>query len=144
MMKSEVGKYLAVFPTIVLLVACAPMSPLTSAQNIESRSTIQDSERDFDHDTLAMRHENLAREMQAKVEEQEEILKNKSRSGYFGKNGRNIKSHVGFKIREYKQAVQENLEKAAYHRKLSAEQSDRKPAVKVHQNNDQKNKIMIN
>ncbi|MBA2483261.1 MAG: hypothetical protein H0V39_02345 [Nitrosomonas sp.] len=137
-MKTEIGKYLAVSSILALLVACAPMSPLTSAEDTENHSLIQDSGSNIDHITLAKRHENLAKEMQAKVEEQENILQNKSRSSYFGKNGRKIKSHVAFKIREYKQAVQENLEKAAFYRKLAAEKSDRGSAAKVHQDNDRK------
>ncbi len=138
-MKTIAGKHLTVLPIIALLVACAPMSPQSSAQEITNSSFIRDNGSNFDHDTLAEQHENLAREMQAKIEEQKNILKNKSRSGYFGKNGRNIKSHVTFKIREYKKAVQENLEKAAYHRKLAAKQSDQESAAKIHQENAQKN-----
>lgn len=138
MMKIERSKIFAIFSISALLVACAPMSPHTSAQDPENSTFIQNGDRSIDHHTLAKRHENLAKEMQAKVEEQEDILKNKSRSGYYGKNGQHIKSHVAFKIREYKQAVQENLEKAAYYRKLATEKSDRGSAAKMQQNNDLK------
>lgn len=140
-MKTEIGKCLTVISMLTLLAACASTDSLSPAQNVETHSIIQNSGSDFDHDALAEQHEKFAKEMQAKVKEQEEILKNKSRSSHFGKNGRNIKSHVAFKIREYKQAAEENLEKATYHRKLADEQSNRESAAKVHQSDDQRNKI---
>lgn len=113
------GKYFAVLLTLTLLVACATMDSRTSAQDIEARHTTQNGS-DFDHDALAKQYEDLAKDMQAKVQEQKEIFKHKSRSSRFGKHGKNIKSHVAYKIQKYEKAAQENLDKAAYHRKTSA------------------------
>lgn len=86
-----------------------------------------------DHEALANQFENLAQEMQAKVEEQKDIVNHKPRSSYFGKNGQNIKSHVAYKIRKYEEAVAEYLEQAAYQHKIAAEQTELKSAVITNQ-----------
>ncbi len=86
-----------------------------------------------DHEALANQFENLAQEMQAKVEEQKDIVNHKPRSSYFGKNGQNIKSHVAYKIRKYEQAAAEYLKQAAYHHKIATEQTKMKSAVITNQ-----------
>lgn len=130
-MKTEIGKCITLISMFTLLAACASTDSLTSSQNIETPSHIQDSGSNIDHVALAEHHEKLADDFQVKVKEQEEILKHKPRSSYFGKHGRNVKSHVAYKIREYNKAIQENLEKASYHRKLAAEQFNRESAAQA-------------
>lgn len=132
-MKTTIGKYFAVLSMLALLVACAPMDSRTSVLDIETRDAAQNNRGDFDHDALVKQYEDLAREMQAKVQEQEEIFEHKPQSSHFGKHGRSIKSHVTYKIRKYKKAAQEYLEKAAYHQKLAAEQTDQKLIAKPSQ-----------
>ncbi len=135
-MKIESGKYFAALPIFVLLVACAPMKPLTtSTQDIETRHAIQDSGSNLDHAGLAKQYDDLAKEMQAKVKAQKEAIKHKPRTCYFGKNGRNVKSHVNYKIYEYEQAAKESLEKAAYHRSMAVEQTNQKSTIKAKQFN---------
>jgi hypothetical protein len=87
-----------------------------------------------DHDVLASQFENLAQEMQAKAAEQKDIVNHKPRSSYFGKNGRNIKSHVAYKIHKYEKAAAEYLEQAAYHHAI-AEQTGTKSVVEQKQIN---------
>ncbi len=77
------------------------------------------------HDVLATQFENLAKEMQAKIEEQKDIINHKPRTSYFGRNGQRIKSHIAYKIRKYEKAAAEYSEQAAYHHVL-AEQTKRK------------------
>ena len=130
-MKTEIGKWFAIISVFTLMAACASTDSLTSTQNIETLSNFQDSGSNIDHIALAEHHEKLAEEFQAKVNEQEEVLKHKPRSSYFGKNGRSTKSHVAAKIREYNKAMQENLEKALYHRQLAADQLNRESAAQA-------------
>ena len=143
-MKTTIGKYFSVLSMLALLIACAPMDSRTSALDVETRDTAQNNRSDFDHDALVKQYEDLAREMQAKVQEQEEILEHKPHSSYFGKHGRSIKSHVTYKIRKYEKAAQEYLEKAAYHQKLAAEQTNRKLVPKPSQTSGQINKAKKN
>jgi len=130
-MKTEIGKWITLVSLFGLLAACASTDSVTSTQNTETLSNIQDGGSNIDHIALAEHHEKLADDLQTKVKEQEEALKHKPRSSYFGKHGRNVKSHVAYKIREYNKAIQENLEKASYHRKLAAEQFNRESAAQA-------------
>lgn len=130
-MKTEIGKWITLVSMLALLAACASTDSAISTQNAETLSNIQDGGSNVDHIALAEHHEKLADDFQAKVKEQEEILKHKPRSSYFGKTGRNVKSHVAYKIREYNKAIQENLDKASYHRKLAAEQFNRESAAQA-------------
>ena len=72
-MKTVTEKYLTIF---ILLIASVSMSFSAFAKN-ESNN--------LDHAALAVQHENVARAMQAKVEQQKYIFKRKPRSSYFGK-----------------------------------------------------------
>lgn len=110
-MKSNTGKYVVIFSMFFLLAACAPMTKLSSGQNS-----------DYNHSVLAKYHENLAEDLQAKALEQKEILKNKPRTSYFGRNGQHIKKRVAQRIRSYEKAAETHLAKAATHRKIAHEQ----------------------
>ena len=76
---------------------------------------------DLDHSFLAAQYENLAKEMQAKAEQQKDIFKNKPRSSYFGKNGQSIQKRVKFRIHKYEEAATEYFAKAEYHTIAAAE-----------------------
>jgi hypothetical protein len=78
------------------------------------------------HEALAGQYENLAQEMQAKVEEQKDIVNHKPRTSYFGKHGQNINSHIAYKIRKYEKAAAEYSQQAAYHHKIAADQAELK------------------
>lgn len=86
-----------------------------------------------DHEALANQFEDLAQEMQAKVEEQKDIVNHLPRSSYFGKHGQNIKSHVADKIRKYEAAAAEYSEQAVYHHKIAAQQTELKSAATTNQ-----------
>jgi hypothetical protein len=78
------------------------------------------------HEALASQYENLAQDMQAKVEEQKDIVNHKPRTSYFGKHGQNINSHIAYKIRKYEKAAAEYSQQAAYHHKIAADQAELK------------------
>ncbi|MBA2484360.1 MAG: hypothetical protein H0V39_08065 [Nitrosomonas sp.] len=90
-----------------------------------------------EHHHLAMYFEKLAQNMQAKIDEQKDIVNHKPSSSYFGKNGRNIKSHVAYKIHKYEQAAAEYQEQAAYHHAI-AEQATMKSIAKTNPMGDKK------
>lgn len=122
-MKTETRKYVTAFSLLTLLAACAPMQPLTSAQDMETRFTAQNSKGDYSHAALVRRHENFASEMLAKAQEQKAILKNKPSTSFFGRNGQHVKPRIYRKIHSYEQAAKESFAKAAYHRKIANEQT---------------------
>ncbi|SET23295.1 hypothetical protein SAMN05216326_11644 [Nitrosomonas marina] len=100
------------------IVLALPMSVFAAEQNAQSDRV--------DHDALIQHYEAQADEMLAKIDEQIDALKHKSRSSFFGKHGQDIKSHVKYKIHEYEKAAEESLEKAAYHKQM-AEEREHKP-----------------
>jgi len=105
-------KYFLIFSLFVFLIFGASMNSVASD--------------DVNHEVLANKFESMAAEMNAKITEQQEIFKNKPRTSYFGINGKNIKSHVVYKIRKYEKAAEEYLKQAAHHHAMAAEQSEMK------------------
>ncbi|HNP26227.1 MAG TPA: hypothetical protein PKM20_05780 [Nitrosomonas sp.] len=124
-MKTETGKYFLIFSIIILLAACAPMTKFTSVQDDEIQFVTQNNKKELNHAVLAEHHKKLAREMRTKVQEQKEILKNKPRTSYLGRNGQRIKKRVARRIHSYEKAVEFNLAKAAHHKKIAQEQANR-------------------
>ncbi|SEN04100.1 hypothetical protein [Nitrosomonas marina] len=96
------------------IVFALPMSAFAAEQNAQSDRV--------DHDALVQYYEAQADEMLAKIDEQIDALKHKSRSSFFGKHGQDIKNHVKYKIHEYEKAAEESMEKAAYHKQMAEEQ----------------------
>ena len=98
---------------------------------------------DYTHAALAKRYENLAAEMQTKAREQKEILKNKPRTSYFGRNGQHIKKRVAQRIRSYEKAAEINLAKAAAHREIAQEQEKQELFSKPGITNEQIDKAKL-
>lgn len=114
-MKTE--KFMVVSIVFAFLTASLTMSSIVSAHNNAGGTN---------HQELANRYENLAREMQAKVQEQTEVLEvlnNRPHFSFFDKNGQDIKKYVFNKIHICDEAATEYLEKAAYHHEISVKQA---------------------
>lgn len=74
----------------------------------------------FDHIGLAQMYEKEADEMNAKVEEQKELLREyEEHSEYYGREGQDFQSHHEALLRKYSKAVERNKEMAASHRKMA-------------------------
>lgn len=125
----KTGKYFITLSIYVLLSAGVPINSFASDEAIKIYPAYQNSNSRLDHDVLARQHERLAKEMQVKAQEKEEILKTKPSTSFFGKNGKYSKSRIVNKIHEYDQVAQENLEQAAYHRTIASEQASGKYAA---------------
>lgn len=116
-------KLMAALSVFAFLAASLIMSSIASAHNNLGSSS---------HQELASRYENLAKDMQAKVQEQTEVLEvlnNRPHYSFFDKNGQNIKKYVFNKIHICDKAATEYLEKAAYHHKIAAKQAVPKSAA---------------
>ena len=126
-MKTETVLY----STLVLIIAFIIFAAPTSSFASEFDSTASNSQGNVDHNAMANFYENQAKEMQARIEEQIEALSHKPRSSFFGKHGKNIRKHVEFKIDQFEKAAEDNLQKAAYHKNMAAEQSGRPAYAKT-------------
>ncbi|GJL71965.1 MAG: hypothetical protein NMNS01_11640 [Nitrosomonas sp.] len=115
-MKTAAKKSFTIFSIFALLIL-----------GVSANATASSTE---EHDVMATQFENLAKEMQAKVIEQKEIVKHKPRSSYFGKNRQRIKSHIAYKIRKYEKMAAEYIAQSAYHHDLAAAQTGLKTVSK--------------
>jgi hypothetical protein len=120
--KSGLVKWMAL---LTLVVMAMPISGFSAEQDVQLGSVTMSSDGTVNHLALAAYYENHADEMHARIEEQIEALSHKPKSGFFGKNGRNIKKHVEYKIHEFEKEAEESLKKAAYHKEMAEEQSIR-------------------
>ncbi len=75
-----------------------------------------------DHEALAKFYDESAKEMQSKLQEHENMLKKyQAESQHYGRQGLNMESMCRALIRTHEQAVKENLDMAAAHRKMIEE-----------------------
>jgi hypothetical protein len=110
----KTGNFMVVSSVFAFLTASLTMSSIASAHNNAGGTR---------HQELASRYENLAKEMQTKVQEQTEVLEvlnNRPHFSFFDKNGQGIKKYVFNKIHICDKAAAEYLEKAAYHHEIAA------------------------
>ena len=121
-MKTDTAQYFTLVSIVAFCIIATPMSAFATDQIAEFDLNATNTQGDVDHNALAHFYENQAKVMQTKIDEQVEALSHKPRSSYFGKHGQDIKKHVKYKIYELEKAAEENLEKAAYHRKIAEEQ----------------------
>ncbi|SDY66614.1 hypothetical protein [Nitrosomonas sp. Nm33] len=110
---------------LVFLSACAQMNPMGNVQNNEIHNANRLAIDYKNHDALAKYHENIANEMQAKLQEQKKRLQEyEDHNYYYGRKGLDLKSHATANIRYYEQSLEKNLKEAAIHRKMAKEQKE--------------------
>lgn len=108
----KIAKYFITLSIFAFMVITMQVSAFAANQDV------------VNHEALAQYFEDEAKKMQAKIEEQKEALSHKPRTSFFGKHGQYIEEHVDYKIRKYEKIEKESLNKAAYHKKKAAEQSE--------------------
>lgn len=133
-MRTKTDKYF--FETLLiffLLIAILPVKTSASSQDEEVYFSAQSSERNSEHKILARQYENLARKAESKIHELEETINHKPRSSFYGLHGQHVKSRVRSKIISYKKAMEENQEKAEYHRKMAVSQNHQTSDISLKQ-----------
>lgn len=131
-MKTFTGNYFAI------------ISFLIASVFVSSSAVAYNDSNNLDHAALAVKHENMAKEMQTKIAEQQDILKNKPRTSHLGRNGHRIKKRVMSRIQKYEKAAEENFAKADYHTKIAARESGLESVAKPGQADGQINKAKKN
>lgn len=105
------------------LSGCAQMSSLGTAQGNKIPGAAHHAGDYGNHDALAMHHENIAKEMQDKLQAQKKLLEEyEEHSYYYGRRGQDLQSHTTANIRQYEKSIKENLKEAAIHRKMAQEE----------------------
>lgn len=121
------GKFFLLIGLMLVFVsACAQMNPAGSSQYNENNNANPRAIDPNNHDALAKHHENIAKEIQAKLHEQKKLLQEyENHSYYYGRKGLDLKSHASANIHYYEKTLTENLKEAAIHRKMAEEQKER-------------------
>lgn len=121
-MKTKLGDIFAALSIVGLLASLTPSasaaqsngSPeiLAAAQNATTRS---------DHEAVAKSYEDAATQMQAKAEEQKELLEHYEDKSYlYGRQAQDLQSHTAALVRHYEKAVRANIQEAAIHRQMAS------------------------
>lgn len=111
-------KFFAVLAVLGLLASCAQMTP----QPIDMTQAVKNARTSADHNMLAKRYEDAAKEMQAKVQDHKNQLEEyEYHSNLYGKRAQDLQAHCRGLIRYYEQAEEANREMAEIHRQLAAE-----------------------
>lgn len=108
---------ITLFLTIGLLSACAKYDP----HSMDMSEAIHNAKSKADHEALAQHYEEVAQEMQNKVEEHKKILSEYQREPWlFGRQvATGFGGHCENLIRIYTQAAEENREMAEMHRNMA-------------------------
>lgn len=80
------------------------------------------------HEAVARHYEDIARELQAKIQEQKQLLAHYEDKSYlYGRRAQDLQAHADALVRKYEEAAKVNLKEAALHRQL---------ALKIKENSD--------
>jgi ABC-type Fe3+-citrate transport system substrate-binding protein len=110
---------ITLFVALGLLTACAKFDP----HSMDMTQAVHNAKSRADHEALAQHYEDVAKEMQSKVEEHKKILSQYEREPWlFGKQeATGFGVHCKNLIQIYSQAAEENLEMAKMHKQLAEE-----------------------
>jgi hypothetical protein len=104
------------FLALGLLTSCAEYDP----HSMDMDQAVHYAKSKADHEVLAQHYEEVAKEMQLKVEEHKKILSQYEREPWvFGKKATGFGVHCQRLIDVYQKAAEENLEMAKMHRELA-------------------------
>lgn len=107
-----------------LLGLVAGFGPVSAADRVSESADIsaarQKAATREDHEMVAAYYENAAREAQAKLEEQKQLLEQyESKSYLYGRQAQDLQSHADALIRKLEHNVDENVKQAALHRQMA-------------------------
>ena len=101
------------------LISVSPFAVAT--ENLDIRTAAQNAVTRSDHEAVAKSYEDEARQMQAKVTEQQELFERYENKSYlYGRQAQDLQSHTSALIRNYEQAVKKDMKEAAAHRQIAS------------------------
>ncbi|BCT68291.1 hypothetical protein [Nitrosospira sp. NRS527] len=108
--------------TLSLLSLFSLLSPAASAiEDIDITAAAQNATTRSDHEAVAAYYEDSAREIQAKAQEQKQLLEEyESKSYLYGRQTQDLQSHTYALVRKYEKEAKTNIKEAALHRQMAA------------------------
>lgn len=118
-MKTEFGKLFAALSMIGFLASVSPS--VMATENPAILAAAQKAVTSNDHIAVAKSLEDEAKQMQAKVQEQKELLEQYEDKAYlYGRRAQDLQSHTSALVREYEQIVNDDIREAAAHRQIAS------------------------
>ncbi len=112
--------FVAILSLLALVAGFSPASAADRAADSAGMRATQGAATRDDHEMVAAYHENAAREAQAKLEEQKQLLDEYENKSYlYGRQAQDLQSHAGALIRKLEHSVDENVKQAALHRQMA-------------------------
>ncbi|MDQ3184897.1 MAG: hypothetical protein M3Q16_00185 [Pseudomonadota bacterium] len=115
-------KMKSIFTTLSLLGLLTSLSPsaIATVENPDIQAAVRNAITRNDHEAVAKHYEDAARDLQAKVQEQKQLLEHYQDKSYlYGRQAQDLQSHTHALVREYEHAATENIKEAASHRQMA-------------------------
>ncbi|MBA2657967.1 MAG: hypothetical protein H0U72_00005 [Nitrosospira sp.] len=129
-MKTKFGKFFAALSMAGLLASLNPSA--TAAQPVDTpeiRAAAQKATTRSDHEAVAKYYEDAAKQMQAKVKEQKELLEHYENKSYlYGRQAQDMQSHTEALVRNYEQTVSATIQEATLHRQMASKLKENRAA----------------
>jgi hypothetical protein len=121
-MKTPFGNVLAAISVAGLLASAAfSVNAAQPAETPEIRAAAQNAATPGDHLAVAKSYEDMARQLQAKAQEQQALLEQyQSKSYMYGRQAQDLQSHTEALARKYEATASATMQEAALHRQIAA------------------------
>lgn len=117
-MKSK--SFIAILFALGLLASCAHIDP----HPMDMSSAVRNAKTSADHVALARHYEDAAKRMQARAQEQKNMMKEYTVHGYYyGRRTEDLQEHTEALIRIYQEAAEANRNMAKFHHRLAEDES---------------------
>jgi hypothetical protein len=119
-MKTKLENVLAALSVMGIPILASPVATAAHHVDTPDRAATQNATMRGDHEAMAKYYEDIAAQMQVKVEEQKELLEQYEKVRLYGWQSHNLKSRTLALIRKYEQAARSNMEEALSHRQMAS------------------------
>jgi hypothetical protein len=121
-MKTLFGNVLAAISVAGLLASAAfSVNAAQPADTPEIRAAAQNAATPGDHLAVAKSYEDMAKQLQAKAQEQQALLEQyQSKSYMYGRQAQDLQSHTEALARKYEATASATMQEAALHRQIAA------------------------
>ena len=124
-MQTKLAKVFAALSIVGLLASLNPSAFAAQSDDTSETSKIhaaaQNATTRSDHEAVAKYYEDAATQIQAKVEEQKQLLEHYEDKSYlYGRRAQDLQSHTTALVRHYEKTVKTHIQEAALHRQMAS------------------------
>ena len=127
-MKTKLAKVFAALSIVGLLASLSSSAFAAQSDDVsetseasEIRAAAQNATTRSDHEAVAKYYEDAATQIQAKVEEQKQLLEHYEDKSYlYGRQAQDLQSRTTALVRHYEKTVKTHIQEAALHRQMAS------------------------